>query len=153
MICTARSSGIQLCIMRRITPSYKFNEQTANLLSVSSAPIRWIHKQLHESQIWWHMCQIYVSFSEKLVCSLLFSFHHFCLLFPPCTSLCLCHLPFLCVAPFLISFFLSFSLSSVLPVCLLWGCHATYSFKQYLYAHTPVGGSIFNRKIHGRTWK
>lgn len=59
--------------MRRTTPYYKFNQQTANLLFVYSAPIRRVHKQLHESQIWWHMCKIYIRFSEKMVPVALFS--------------------------------------------------------------------------------
>lgn len=131
--------------MRRITPYYKFSQQTANLLSMSTAPIVRVHKQLYESQIWWCMCKAYVRFSEKMVCSLSFSFHHFCLLPPPRTSLYLCHFPCLYVEPFLTPFSLNFSLMSVLPVCLLRRCHvnrgthaATYSFKQYLSSHTPV---------------
>lgn len=104
MICTARSSESCLCIVRRITPCYKFNQQTDNLLSVSSAPIRRVHKQLYQSQIWWHVCKIYVRFFEKMVCSLLLSFHCFCLLPPPCSRLCLCHLLHLCCT---ISYFIS----------------------------------------------
>lgn len=164
MICTARSSESYLCVVRRITPCYKFNQQTDNLLSVSSAPIRRVHKQLYQSQIWWHVCKIYVRFSEKMVCSLLLSFHCFCLP-PPCSSLCLCHLLHLCCT---ISYFISPKLLPYLYIaCLSFvnqvpcehrnlGCHLLLQ-TVFVFPYSCLLGFglffFFNGKMRGGTWK
>lgn len=128
----------------KLAVNYEKN-QTAKLLSVS-IPLERSTNNYRKVKFGDICIRYMLDFLKKgFVHCLLLSFHHFYLLPPSCTSLCLCRLPCLYVEPFLISFSLNFSVISVSPVYLFWRCcvnagtcASTYSFKQYLYSHTCV---------------
>lgn len=145
--------------MRRITLYYKFNQQ-ANLLFVYSAPIRRVHKQLHESQIWWHMCKIYIRFSEKMVTVTLFSpflpsssFMHQSL----SSFLFIYHTISYFTFPKLLTYLCTASLSFMKLPCKQRNLGGHLLIQTYIFhSHTPVYWCFrvfFNGKIHGETLK